>query len=60
MVFITGLIALIRENIDTMEAGDARTEVEAHFRNTLHHIEVMHAKPDGNSVYGEVVSYLTG
>lgn len=54
MVFITGLIALIREHIDTMEAGDARTEVEAHFRNTLRHIETMQAKPDG-AMYADVV-----
>lgn len=55
VVFITGLIALIREHVVTMEAGDTRTQAEAHFRNTLQHIEVMQAKPDGAMYKGVVL-----
>lgn len=52
MIYITGLIALINEHIDTMDAGDARSEVEAHFRNTLQHIELLKTRDD--SIYAPV------
>jgi vacuolar protein sorting-associated protein 35 len=37
--YISGLIALINEHIENMEASEQRSEVEAHFRNTLAHIK---------------------
>lgn len=58
VVFITGLISLITEHIENMEKGDAWVEVEAHFRNTLKHIETMQEKPGpdgGRSLYADVV-----
>lgn len=39
--YISGLIALINEHIENMEVSEARSEVEAHYRNTLSHIKGM-------------------
>jgi len=39
--YISGLIALINEHIENMEASEQRSEVEAHYRNTLAHIRGM-------------------
>ncbi|GMH98622.1 hypothetical protein TrST_g10539 [Triparma strigata] len=36
--YLTGLIALINEHIDSMDHGEQRTEVEGMYRNTLRHI----------------------
>jgi vacuolar protein sorting-associated protein 35 len=37
----SGLIALINEHVENMEASEQRSEVEAHFQNTLAHIKGM-------------------
>ena len=39
--YINGLISLINEHMENMEASDQRTDVEAHYRNTLTHIRGM-------------------
>jgi len=39
--YISGLIALINEHIENMEASEQRSEVEAHYKNTLAHIRGM-------------------
>lgn len=39
--YISGLIALVNEHIDNMDMSEQRSEVEAHYRNTLAHIRRM-------------------
>ena len=40
--YISGLIALINEHIENMDTqSDARSQVEAHYKNTLIHIKGM-------------------
>ncbi|RHY37708.1 hypothetical protein DYB38_003971 [Aphanomyces astaci] len=37
--YVVGLIALVKEHLETMEPGQARADVETHYRNTLKYIE---------------------
>ncbi|KAF0696272.1 Aste57867_12970 [Aphanomyces stellatus] len=39
--YVVGLIALIKEHLENMEPGAERSEVEAHYRNTLKYIETV-------------------
>ena len=41
--YISGLIALINEHIENMDQSEQRSEVEAHYHNTLEHIKGMQA-----------------
>lgn len=36
--YITGLVALIEEHIESLDPSDARTEMERYFGSTLEHI----------------------
>ncbi|CAB1113798.1 unnamed protein product [Ectocarpus sp. CCAP 1310/34] len=36
--YISGLVALIHEHVDSLDPSDARTEMERYFNNTLDHI----------------------
>jgi len=37
--YIAGLVALINEHVENMDAGDARTALQAHYHNTLNRIK---------------------
>ncbi|EQC27861.1 hypothetical protein SDRG_14441 [Saprolegnia diclina VS20] len=39
--YLVGLIALVKEHLEHMESGTEKAEIEAHYRNTLKHIETV-------------------
>ncbi|KDO31495.1 hypothetical protein SPRG_04109 [Saprolegnia parasitica CBS 223.65] len=39
--YLVGLIALVKEHLENMESGPEKAEIEAHYRNTLKHIETV-------------------
>ena len=44
--YISGLVALINEHVESLEPSDARTEMERYFANTLDHIRRKKAQTD--------------
>lgn len=44
--YISGLVALINEHVESLEPSDARTEMERYFTNTLDHIRRKKAQTD--------------
>lgn len=53
--YISGLIALIQEHIENMDASDQRSEVEAHYRATLAHIRGMQQNPKTSEKFAPIV-----
>lgn len=54
VAYLSGLIALINEHLETMDPSDAKAALEAHYHNTLAHIRV--ARAAGREGYKEVAA----
>lgn len=58
--YVSGLIALINEHMENMEASEQRAEVEAHYRNTLAHIKGMQAADATKEKFVGIVLFPEG
>jgi len=55
--YISGLIALINEHIENMEASEQKSEVEAHYKNTLVHIQGMQQNEKTAEKFASIVIF---